>query len=149
MIASHRQGAGLAVLLLDREIRDECPGKLADDLEQAIARACSTLEARVIYKDRTFENWLIADVEALKNQPGRFNMTAALERRVAPDRADKCDGLSLIKLAVKGGHYEKVRDSEAICRKMDVLRTAKNSRSFRHFLHLLGVSPYAAQCVLP
>lgn len=139
----------LVVVVLDREERSESSGELASQIEAAIRDACSfSFDIAVVMKDRAFENWVIADLDALRAQPGRFNVTAALERAVSPDKADRIAALDQLKRAIRGSNvtYDKRQDSKRTLEKADVLRIAANSRSFRHLLHAVGHPTYASQC---
>lgn len=96
-----------------------------------------------------YENWLVSDVEALKCQPGRFAVSDADARRVVPNRADRIDAMTLLKRMCKDAAYEKVRDSERILTRADVMRMAENSRSFRRFLRVVGHPSYQRQSASP
>jgi hypothetical protein len=146
---AQKQGAQLALVLLDREQRNECPGMIALTVENAIERVCPILPVKAVLKDRTFENWLISDPSALEAQPARFKLTQATKRRIQPNRADTCDAEALLHSIVLKQHYQKVPDSKLICAKMDVVKGAANSRSLRHLLHILGIDLYADQCKHP
>lgn len=101
-------------------------------------------------KDRTFENWLIADPGAFKKQKARFKITKALESQVVPDKADRVPADRWLDSAVVGkSSYEKKRDATNTVKHFSVARAAKNSRSFRHFCHVLGYEDYAEQCKRP
>lgn len=142
--------ADLALVLLDREQRQECPGRLAQQLEAEISRTCAPgPPARVVIKDRTYESWLIADLAALRAQPRRFAVSRAIERKVTPNRADSCGADELLERAAVGPPYDKVKDSQRICARLDVEAAAMHSRSLRHMLHVLGAATYAQQCRLP
>jgi hypothetical protein len=131
------------VVLLDREDRQECPGQLAgeilDNLE--IPPGCFGF---VVIKDRMFENWLVADVATLRKFPGRYALSAADERRIVPDGADKLDALRIMK-GITSPSYAKVSDSRKIMEAADPMAVAANSRSFRRLLRVLGAPPYENQ----
>lgn len=135
------------VVLVDREERTDCCGKLANDLATALA-ATYPFQFTVVVKNRTFENWLIADIDALSQQRQRFVVSAAHRRRVEPNKADRVDALRLLKEAAKEG-YSKVVDAERIMRRADVLRIAANSRSFRRYLRVLDYPTYRHQSRVP
>jgi hypothetical protein len=143
--------ASQAIVLLDRERQRSCPGQIASILEAKLRKlsGSTTMQINVVLKDRAFENWLISDVESLKSQRSRFDVTPAVERLIVPDRADRCDATSVIKRIIQKGQYHKIEDAERICASMDVERAAKNSRSFRHFLHVVGYDKYKGQCQQP
>lgn len=142
-------GANLAVIILDREGILQCTGERAVELERAVARRCGAVAPRVVLKDRMFENWLIADLSALKAQPGRFRVTPTTQRMVEPNKADQCDALQMLKSMTVGDSYDKVRDSARICERMKLDRAALHSRSLRHLLHVVGDRMYAQQCRRP
>lgn len=145
LLIAKQKGAERSVVLLDREDSEDCPGKIALSIESAIMRLCPIMPVRAVLKNRTFENWLIADPEALAAHPKRFTVTAAVRRRIRPDRADSCAAYELLSsIAVRD--YQKISDSRLICSGIDLSRAASNSRSLRHFLHVLDVTPYRGQC---
>lgn len=149
LIARTTQAADVIFVLLDREQQASTAGAVAAAIQLALARACGGGDdIHVIVKDRMYENWLLADLDSLRAQPGRFAVTPALVRAIEPNRADRADGLALIKQAVKG-NYDKVPDSIKIMERLDVRSAAQHSRSFRHFLHLAGDPAYASQCRIP
>lgn len=140
----------LVVVLFDRERAPSSPGEIAVGLRNAIHEACELQgTCEVVIKDRMYENWLVADVDGLKSHRKRFRVTQAVERQVAPNKADRADALALLKKAAIGSDYDKVADSKRICRTLDVERAAQNSRSFRHLLHVLGDFDYSSQCKVP
>ncbi|WP_442929677.1 DUF4276 family protein [Micromonospora sp. WMMC250] len=142
-------GADFVVVLLDREQQADCCGLIAESIRSGMLRYCEALNQirlAVVLKDRKFENWLVADLEALRAQPARFNVTAALSRSVSPNKADSTDAELLIKRAAIGSSYDKRADAGRICRQMDILRAGANSRSFRHLLHVLEHPTYKDQC---
>jgi hypothetical protein len=144
------KGVDRVVVVLDREQQADGPGTIAEAIAGAIVRVNSPkAEVIVVIKDRSFENWVIADVAALKAQPARFKIRSSLEKAVAPNKADQVEALGLLKGATIGQNYDKIQDSKRTLGKAKVERMAKNSRSFRHFLHALGDEKYADQCRNP
>lgn len=143
------RGADLILVLIDREDREECPPEFARQLEQAFKRLGYD-DIRVVVKNRTFENWLIADINALKKLTGIFNVTKTFERTVSPNKADNVgDAKALVnKIAVKHG-YRKGRDDARITAVQEALEMARNSRSFRRFLHVVGHPQYLTQSKKP
>jgi hypothetical protein len=142
--------ADQAVVLLDREDVEVCPGARASLVSAAIAKLPKvTVPVHIVLKDRAFENWLIADLAALRAQPGRFNVTETLTRRVEPDKADRVAAINLLQAASIGRTYHKVDDAVEICARLDPARAARHSRSFRHLLHVLGDTAFATGCRLP
>jgi hypothetical protein len=149
LIIAAERGANRALVLLDRERQQACPGAIAVDIERAVERTCRALPVQVALKDRTFENWLVADPSALEALPARFKMSKAAKSAIVPNKADRCDALALLKSSVVRNQYDKVLDSARICSRMDVEKAAMNSRSFRHLLHLLEDHDYRRQCKRP
>lgn len=140
----------LVLLLLDREQMADAPGAIASRIETEIARVTRhDFAIRVVIKDRMFENWLIADPDALAAQPKRYRITEATRRRVSPNRADSVSAVALLKQVALNGQYDKVEDGKRTAVHMDVSRAAKNSRSFRHLLHVLEHPSYSQQCSQP
>ncbi|MBH0780005.1 DUF4276 family protein [Nocardia bovistercoris] len=141
-------GAARAILLLDRERQSAHPGEIAQTIEKELHKN-SDIPIDVAIKDRMFENWLIGDLDALRAQPARFKVTPALARKVEPNKADSVDALAELKRAAIGIQYDKIADGDRISGRTQVEQVAKHSRSFRHFLHLLGYETYRNQCVYP
>ncbi|MGO9903074.1 MAG: hypothetical protein ACLP0J_26085 [Solirubrobacteraceae bacterium] len=50
----------------------------------------------VVVKVRMFENWLVADYDALAAQRGRFKSSVADRNRVQPNRADAADAAAIL-----------------------------------------------------
>lgn len=136
-----QRGATDVVVAIDREARSDCPGVWAAEILNKL-EIPSDCQGWVVIKDRTFESWLVADVEALKASPKRFNVSPAIERRVNSDKADSCDALRLLKEITRPS-YSKVADSRVILTAADPLRIANNSRSFRRFMRISGHPNYA------
>jgi Domain of unknown function (DUF4276) len=140
--------ADQVIVLFDRETRNECSGEIATAVENALSQG--GFAARVVLKDRTFENWLVADISAVEKVSGRFSLSQAVRNSVVPDKADRANGLSILKQAArKGAAYEKVADSKRILGQADVLEMASNSRSFRRFLRSIGCASYGGQSRRP
>ena len=145
------KNASKIVLLIDREDWDKCAVEIKKGLEDAL-KELGHDNVAVVVKERKFENWLIADLTALRSMPGRFVLTKAFENQVRLDRADGVvDAEKLLNsvVASRTPEYHKRRDAQAITSKQDLLRLACNSRSFRRFLRLLGHSVYAKQSKIP
>jgi hypothetical protein len=136
------RGADRVLVLFDRETRGECPGQLASIVEHELA--INGRDVRVIVKNKTYENWLVADIAAVAS--GRFTVSRGARRAVEPNKADNVDALALLKKAApKGAAYEKVADSKRILGKAAVLEMASHSRSFRRFLRAVECPAYCDQ----
>jgi len=139
------RGATLIVVLIDREDRQECPPEFANQLKRAFAKLGYD-DIHVVVKNRTFENWLIADLEALKQLRGRFKVTKTFERTVSPNIADNVvDAEALLNTIVVKQKYHKRRDATRIMAVQEIRNMAKNSRSFRRFLRVVGHPQYLSQ----
>ncbi|GAA0948580.1 hypothetical protein GCM10009554_46320 [Kribbella koreensis] len=145
------QQADRFILLLDREQQDKCSGVIADSISSQIIKKISLppKSLYVVLKDRTFENWLIADPDALRSQRARFRLTVAFERAAGRGGSDRADALSLLKAVAVGSDYDKIEDADRICARQSIGKVASNSRSFRHFLHAIGHPDYQDQCRQP
>ena len=137
------------IVLLDRESRPDCPGFMAKEIAEGIVRACAArlpeTSFSCVVKNSRFENWLISDLEALGRMNGRFMLSAAQRRAISPDRADNIDALAILKAAALDKPYAKVRDAMRIMERAQPRNLARNSRSFRRFLRLVGDPDYAEQ----
>lgn len=135
------QGADAIVILIDKETRQDCTGELVRAVEREASERLSRLdpEARVqvVFKVSCFENWLVADPQALRELTGLFERIERIERQVA-NRADVVNALELLKSCSRQKSYDKPRGAVAICKKLDPQRAAANSRSFRKLLKTLG-----------
>ncbi len=143
------QNVDMILILIDSE-GTSCPHTFPLLLKNAFETLYGEPKFEVVLKDRAIENWLIADIDALKKSPARFNVTNAFVNQVAPNRADAvgkpCELLNSI---VHKGDYRKGRDPETIMKHQDPLRVATNSRSFRKFLRVVGCPTYGGQSRKP
>lgn len=147
LVVLERKRTQRIVLLLDREQQPICCGIRCSVVADALKRK-TTVPVDVVLKDRTFENWLIADLEAIKALPGRFKPSRTALRQVSPDKADAVDGYRWLENA-SDRTYDKRKDAIRILERADVDRIAGNSRSFRRFLRVVGHPAYAAQSRRP
>lgn len=142
------RGADRIVVLLDRELRDDCPGDIASAVSSAL---CNIVPCQlfVVIKDRTFENWVIADVGALEAQPARFRDCHIVRNAVVPNRADAASAKQLLDRVVRGRAYDKIADARRTLERADPQKMAEHSRSFRRLLRILGDPTYSAQSANP
>jgi hypothetical protein len=147
------KGVRQVVIILDREQQTECCGAIAGDITRAVSRLCENeglrVEVSVVLKDRTNENRLLSDPEALRASAGRFRVTAALTTKVQPNKADTAEAGKLIKTIVAKGSYDKVEDGVRIMKAADPARMGANSRSFRRLLRVVGDRTHSKQSKLP
>lgn len=132
------------VFLIDREDRSECPGQIADQLREQIQPRIP-IPIRVVVKDHMFEDWLVADIDALRAMRARFTVADAIARSISPNRADSVNAYEALKSCAQRRSYHKVRDAQLILKHAEVLRMAANSRSFRRFLRCVGHPTYTTQ----
>lgn len=138
----------VVVLLLDREQQPDAAGLVASRIQATVA-AAFPVDLHVVLKDRDFENWVIADVDALAEMPGRFEITPGFRRAVSPNKADRVSAIAMLKKASNTGDYDKIKDADRVLSRAKVERIGANSRSFRHFLHVLGHPSYSEGCKVP
>lgn len=130
-----QRGADRILVLVDRETRHECPPLLAQSIQVEVIAGADVF---VVVKDRTFENWLIADLSALRSQNAKYNISVTTERAVR-NKADTVDALPLLKRCLRPGMtYHKVQDARRIMDRADIAEIARHSRSFRRFLASSG-----------
>lgn len=137
------------LVLLDRETNPLCAGGLAAQVQSAIRQRFTSRQGRrvsVVIKDKKFENWLVADVTAIRELGGRFKLSQSQLRIITPDRADSiADAEQLLRSAAARPGYNKTHDAMQIMAKADLLRIAENSRSFRRMLRCVEHPSYAHQ----
>ena len=142
-------GADVVVVLIDRETSPEHPGSRSALVEQALQAELGQW-VRVVIKDSTFENWLVASPEAFEKQKARYPKSELIRKAVEPDRADRVVALQLIKRAIAAAKaYDKIQDGRKTAALAVVSTMAANSRSFRKFLAVLGDPAYASSSRLP
>jgi hypothetical protein len=142
-----RKQANDIVVLIDREDDMDCPGERALAIGSRLT-VPANIRGYVVLKDRMFENWLVADLNALKAFPARYKITPAVERKVVQGKADSVDALRFMK-DVTNPSYAKTRDSKKILEAADPMSMAENSRSFRRLLRILGSAAYKHQTLRP
>ena len=147
------KGAQHILVMYDKEQQHFCPRIVADELAQEVTNRLTSLGIKslvsVVLKVRKYENWLIADCNALQ-QSGRFNRVGKIRQQVYRNKADSVvDAAVLLGKHSISGSYDKKRDSIAITQKMNPMAVALNSRSFRRFLRIVGVQKYINQSKRP
>lgn len=148
------KGATSLVILVDKEERQGCDGLLAANLSHHVSgklaeRGQEHVGVYTVTKVRKFENWLISDVNALKSLKNMFRDVGRFDREIGRNRVDQIDALALLNKHSVTGEFRKVEGAIAICKEMDPLRAAKNSRSFRRFLRVTGHPKYSSQSRKP
>jgi hypothetical protein len=140
----------LVVVTIDLENREDCPASFASALGTEILKrlpSYTNFGISIVIKVRTFENWLVADLAAIKRLK-LFTVSRAIQRAVTPNKADHVDALKLLKQMSKAS-YDKLSDGKSICRHVSFERIAKNSRSFRRCLRIIGEPKYRNQSKNP
>ena len=145
------RGHDKVIVLIDQDDCALCPvaraGQIALELRDRIAGLCN-VSIEVVVKTKSFESWLLSDPDALVALSGRFRLSAADVRAIAPNKVDQTDASRLMRKVIIGG-YDKVGDAARIMGRVDIGRSAKNSRSFRRFLRVIGDTRYSAQSARP
>ncbi len=136
------------IVLFDREDRPECPGQLAEMVRENLERQVG-LSVHVVIKDRSFENWLISDPDAIRALPARFKMSNTAVSAIVPNKADNLVAIEVLQASTLSQSYQKVKDSVRILQKAEPLKMGSNSRSFRRFLRCIGHPAYQTQSRLP
>ena len=141
--------ADLILVLIDKEDSNDCLITRAEELKSAFHQK-GHKKVEVVIKNRQFENWLIADPDAI-GQLSHFNITTAFRKKVENDKADNIiDPVGLLTSLKKGDKtFHKTIDGTAIAKKLNVENAARNSRSLRRFLRLLGHEAYFLQSKKP
>ncbi len=145
------KNADKIIVFIDREDSETCPTEIKNNLEEAF-KTIANEEIEVVVKNRKFENWLCADVEALRKMPKRFSVTNAFENQVKNNKADSIkDAEKLLDTIIipKESQYHKRKDAQNITAKQNILNIACNSRSFRRFLRLISHPSYLKQSKKP
>lgn len=132
------------VVAIDREAVSTCPGALASDLKAEIRRQdraglLTNVPLEIVIKNRTYENWLIADPDGLDVLQGRFRLSRRIVDQVRTSGADGIDAYRILRRAAQLNAYDKVEDAVRITKVSRPSRAAKHSRSFRKFLRSIGV----------
>lgn len=139
-----RRNVDLVVVLIDNEDNPSASA-FATQLKTAFSARYLDVAFEVVVKNSCIENWLIADIDAIKAQPKRFAMTDAVSRQVAPNKSDRVDAQALLnKIAIRF-EYDKGCDPTRIARLQDPYKIASNSRSFRRLLRVLENPRYIGQ----
>jgi hypothetical protein len=138
----------VVLVLIDKEDHPSAPG-LAATLRAAFDARYPGVAFEVVVKNSCIENWLVADLDALRAQPKRFRVTNAEVRKIMPNKADSIDAQNLLnKMAIKF-EYDKGADPARIAANQDPRRAAAHSRSFRRFLRVVGDPTYSTQSKRP
>jgi hypothetical protein len=136
------------VVVLDLETDQVCPGSRAEEIRVAVQRT-THLPIKVVLKNRMLENWIVADVEAVRSFSARFTITGAFKTAVSPNRADGSDAIQLLHKATNRKAYDKLQDGAKILKVSDPTNIAANSRSFRRLLRVVGHPLYSGQSRRP
>ncbi|WP_341905975.1 DUF4276 family protein [Polaromonas sp. YR568] len=143
-----RRNVDLIVVLIDLEDNPSA-STFSKNLQAAFTKLYPHIAVEVVVKNSCVENWLIADVDALRKQPKRFAVTPALVRSVCPDKADSLDAQTLLNKAALKFEYDKGADPQKIMSHQNPLEVAQHSRSFRRFLRVIGNPDYQHQSRSP
>lgn len=126
------------IVLIDLEDLADHPGERAEEIAREI-EAQTQIETLVVLKVRCFENWVVADVDAV-NRVKNLSISKTNESRIRPNKADNVNASKVI-----SGKYHKVNSSKSVFQHANPLEMAQNSRSFRRFLRVVGHCAYSNQ----
>jgi len=146
------RNVGMVLVLLDRENRSVCPGDWAHQIESALQGHCNSAGCgivRAIVKETCYENWLVADTNVFRMIPKRFSINPRVLESINNDRADRVNAQSILQHSALIRAYDKIDDSIRIMRLADPQQIAKNSRSFRRLLRVIGNPAFKDQSMNP
>lgn len=140
----------LIVVLLDAEDRTRCSPDIVRHFTPALREELDAIshntDLELVVKTITFENWLAADPDGLRAMPRRFPGWERIRNAVSQDRADSANALELLRRNVDPKTaFHKVLDARRIAEHLVPERAARNSRSFRRFLRVIGHQNYTVQ----
>ena len=140
-----RQGADHLIVLLDKERRPDCPGEWANRIKTEFSNRGEP-NIDVVIKNSTFENWLIGNLESVKESfPKRFRIKENVLQRIERSGADSVSAQTLLNTCVMGSEYCKRKDAIDICTVSDPDIIARRSRSFRRLMRVVGHPRYLNQ----
>lgn len=131
------RGAERNIVILDREDNRECPGEFSAKLSLEFQKK-GYPNVKVVLKDRAFENWLVADLEAVARVYGRRGNFGRVIDRVKASGADRVNAIAILRNGMENG-YDKRADAIAICKAVSPDVVARYSRSFRKFMKECGI----------
>lgn len=145
----NRQKCDKIILIIDHEGNENCVIDWRKELEQEISKR-GFKNVNVVIKVRQFENWLLADLEAIDSCKN-FSVTKTLKNKVEHNKADHIRNpvAELSKIKNNKESYHKNKDSKAIAKNLDIDRMSLNSRSFRRLLTLVNHPKYQDQSKIP
>lgn len=143
-----RKDVKLIIILIDKEDNDSASA-FAQQLESSFNKIYKNVAIKVVVKDSCIENWLIADIDALRAQPKRFIKIQSIEDLIIPNKSDSVNAQDLFNRITNKHNYDKGSDPARIARHQDPDRIASNSRSFRRFLRVLENPKYKQQSKNP
>ena len=139
------------IVLIDLDKSNACAIVRAKELQDAFDAAKFGLKfgTYVVLKNDRFENWLVADTHSFLASK-KFALTASQAKAIT-GRADDVDATELLHTAARVAsgkakrhfRYDKVSDAKVIMSAADPYEIARNSRSFRRFLKLVGCTTYS------
>jgi hypothetical protein len=143
------------LVLLDLDRRGPCAARWAQQFQTHLTEIGIALGCEIfcVIKNDRFENWLISDPASLK----RLNCFSISSNMIAQvtNAADNRDAVELIGNALRNARvvrpaaYHKTTHARMILAAADPVQMARNSRSFRRFLRLIGNPEYSAQSKRP
>lgn len=136
-----KRGVTKILIVIDLEDRP-CPLRFAQQLKGAFDEFYDGVEITPVIKHHCFENWMIADPDALRALRKRFKNVEIIEAAIKKNGADAVqDPLGLLDRCSIKTEYHKTIDPSRIAAQQDIDRLAVNSRSFKGFVKELGHRP--------
>lgn len=123
-----------------QEILGECLVVRKNFFIQALQEVYSQFICSVVFKNKKYENWIIADPDTIKALKG-YNLSNNQIRQVSQTADNVLDAVRYLEQA-KSNHFDKVRDSQLIIPKLNVNEMERNSRSFRKMVKEIGIQKY-------
>jgi hypothetical protein len=129
------------LIMLDRETREECCGRLVQEAEnillEELAKENLQIPFSVVLANRQFECLLLANSKALDDSP----LLRGPVSQLLGDSVDEKNVLAIIKSRLKRGHgWHKARYAKALAQRLDLQdpQILGRSRCLRKFVQELG-----------
>ncbi|MEW6249711.1 MAG: DUF4276 family protein [Planctomycetota bacterium] len=118
-------------LLILFDADDDCPLRLAPQIERWARAEAAHLPCAVVLAKREYEAWFLAAASSLRGQRG---VDESAEDQHDPEEHRDAKG-RLEELMRPGRHYVEVIDQPALTALLDLGTAHRNSRSFRRIAH--------------
>lgn len=119
------------VVVLDREVSQSSSDSLQQIIERALGKAVSELPCSVVCPDRMIENWILADINAIKCKK-------YISRSAKQKSYEGCHGKNELKKIIAGATYRETQHGIELLLLVRDSVASKNSPSFKAFLSAAG-----------